>query len=232
MNASPHSPELSVVVIAFNEEACLQLVVRELLGCLQAADIDAECVLVDDGSRDRTLEIMRAMAAEFSRIRVVSLGVNGGIGAALRAGFDAAQGAYLTWIPADGQIGPEVVVTLFRRRLEAAMLTTVYRARADHWIRHVISKTLNTIIRIRTGHVAKSGGNYLFSRAAWERHSPRDDDSMMISTAFRHALLAGGERIVEVEIDARARVAGESKVLNARSIWRTLAATLRMVRRD
>lgn len=220
--------ELSVVVIAFNEEACLERVVGELLAALRPMGTRFECVLVDDGSRDRTLAIMERLAKENPELRVVPLGKNGGIGAALRAGFDAARGAYVTWVPADGQIGPDVIQELFRRRAEAAMLTTVYRSRDDHWMRHVISKSLNTLIRMRTGRVAKSGGNYLFRREAWLAHAPRQDDSMMISTAFRHALHAAGERIVEVEIDARARVAGSSKVLNPRAIWRTLAATLRM----
>jgi hypothetical protein len=108
------------------------------------------------------------------------------------------------------------------------MLTTVYRSRDDAWYRQVISQSLNQMIRLRTGQVAKSGGNYLFARSVWQRHAPRDDDSMMISTAFRKNLRDAGETIVEVEIDARARVAGHSKVLNPSTILRTLRATLQM----
>lgn len=222
-------PELSVVVIAYNEVECLVPVTRELVAALEAARVDFEVVVVDDGSDDGTGGAADELAAADPRVVAVHQR-NLGIGGALRTGFDAARGAAITWVPADGQIGPDVVVELFRRRDEAAMLTTVYRTRDDPWYRTVVSKTLNTMIRVRAGQVAKSGGSYLFHRSAWERYGPRDDDSMMVSTAFRQRLREAGEPIVEVEIDCRARRAGSSKVLNARTIYRTLvglAATRR-----
>ncbi|MCA9601835.1 MAG: glycosyltransferase family 2 protein [Myxococcales bacterium] len=225
-----NAPALSVVVIAFNEEESLEGVVEELLDEVRGAKIAFECVLVDDGSRDGTLAAMRRLEELHSEVRVVALPENGGIGAALRGGFDAARGDYVTWVPADGQIPPNVVVDLFAQRDRAAMLTTVYRTRDDVWIRHVISSSLNWMIRMRTGRVAKSGGNYLFRRAAWLDHAPPKDDSMMISTGFRHRLREAGESIEEVEIDCRARVAGHSKVLNPRAIWRTFRALLAMGR--
>lgn len=224
--ASPE-PELSVVVIAFNEEVCITPVVWEMIDDLDAAGIDFELVLVDDGSRDATPARMAELAAAEPRIRLSPNPRNLGIGGALRNGFDAARGRFVTWVPGDGQIGPETIRTLFARRDEAPMLTTVYRSRDDAWYRHAISQTLNTIIRLRTGQVAKSGGNYLFRREAWRTLGPRDDDSMMISTAFRANLRAAGENIVEVGIDARARIAGHSKVLNPQTILRTLQAAIR-----
>jgi SAM-dependent methyltransferase len=219
--------DLSVVVIAFNEAACIATVAEELRLHLARAGLHFEIVLVDDGSKDATLAIMEALGRADARFRVVPLSPNRGIGGALRAGFDAARGEHVTWIPADGQIAPEAVTTLFARRNEAPMLTTVYRTRADAWYRKLISQSLNTLIRVRTGQVAKSGGNYLFSRAAWQAHGPRDDDTMMLSTSFRHNLRAAGETLVEVEIDCRARVAGSSKVLNPKAILRTLGALLK-----
>ena len=107
------------------------------------------------------------------------------------------------------------------------MITTVYRSREDPWYRAAISQSLNAMIELWTGQVAKSGGNYLFERSAWEKYAPGPDDSMMISTAFRGSLRHHGESIVEMPIDCRARVAGRSKVLNPRTIWRTFEALLR-----
>jgi SAM-dependent methyltransferase len=227
---SDAAPELSVVVIAYNEELCIAQVVSELARALERAAIDYELVLVDDGSGDGTLTEMRAVAQGSTRIRLVPLKPNRGIGGALRAGFDAALGSFVSWVPADGQIPPEVVIELHRRRHEASMLTTVYTARDDAAIRMLISKSLNALIQLRTGQVAKSGGNYLFARSAWTAYAPAADDSMMLSTAFRHNLRKHSQSIVEVEVAARARVAGRSKVLNPRTIWRTLGALLRIAR--
>ncbi len=215
------APDLSVVTIAYNESDCLEPVAAELCAALRDANIDFEVVLVDDGSSDDTFAIMGRMAERDPVFRPLTQ-ENRGIGGALRTGFDAARGRFVTWVPADGQIGPDTVVELYRRRDEAPMLTTVYTRRDDPWYRTVISRSLNTMIKLRTGQVAKSGGNYLFEREMWTRHGPRGDDSMMISTAFRHNLREAGVSIVEVGIAARARVAGHSKVLNPRAILRTL----------
>jgi SAM-dependent methyltransferase len=221
-------PELSVVVIAYNEDACLLPVVRELRAALDQSGIAHQLVLVDDGSADATLAHMRVLEREDAATLVVPLAPNRGIGGALRAGFDAARGRYVTWIPADGQIGPDVVTALYERRKQAAMITTVYRSRNDAWYRHAISGTLNRLIELRTGQVAKSGGNYLFERSAWERHAPPEDDSMLLSSAFRSHLRDAGEPIEELEVDARARVAGRSKVLNPKTIARTLRALVKL----
>jgi glycosyltransferase involved in cell wall biosynthesis len=230
--------DLSIVVIAYNEQECLRQVVEELLEHLAGSSLQSELVLVDDGSSDATASIMRELAAEHTNseradsaiVRPVLLPQNLGIGGALRSGFDASQGKWVTWLPADGQIPPEVVTQLYARRQVAPMLTTVYRSRADHPLRTVISRSLNALIKLRTGQTAKSGGNYLFERRLWTEYAPRADDSMMISTAFRNRLRQEGIRIVEVEIDCRPRRAGSSKVLNPRAIWRTFAALVKLRR--
>lgn len=222
------APVLSVVVIAYNEAECIASVARELRDKLDAAGLPHELVLVDDGSSDATLACMRELAQSDARMQVVPLSPNRGIGGALRAGFDAASAAHITWVPGDGQISPEAVLELYAQRWRAPMLTTVYRTRDDAWYRHLISEGLNRLIQLRTGHKAKSGGNYLFERSLWQKHAPRADDSMMISTAFRHNLKEAQVPIAEIEIDARARVAGHSKVLNPKTILRTVSALLDM----
>ena len=222
-------PELSAVVIAYNEVECIDSVVRELREALERAALRFELVLVDDGSRDGTLERMRELGRA-SATQVVALQPNRGIGGALRAGFDAARGRYVTWLPGDGQIAPEAVLKLYGLRERAPMLTTVYRHRADAFYRTLISSSLNRLIQWRTGRVAKSGGNYLFERRLWQEYCPAPDDSMLLSTAFRQRLSHAGIEIAEVEIDARSRVAGHSKVLNPRTILRTLGALRRLQR--
>jgi hypothetical protein len=214
--------ELSVVVIAYNEEACLSRMLDELLVTLRSRSLPFEVVLVDDGSSDTTPEIMSSIESANREVKIRTLRRNHGIGGALRAGFDEATGHYVTWLPADGQIPPATVWELYERRLLGAVVTTVYRDRDDHWIRNVVSSSLNTLIWMRTGRRAKSGGNYLMSGETWRNYGPRDDDSMMLSTAFRGNVRDAGETILEHEIDCRRRVAGHSKVLNPRAIGRTL----------
>ncbi len=221
------APELSVVMIAYNEEACLEQVVQELRADLNMAKIDFELLLIDDGSADSSLQLMEHLADERTQVWTQN---NGGIGAALSTGYEAARGRYATWVPADGQIAPSSVIALFEQRKEASMVTTVYRHRDDPFFRMLISRSLNTLVRLRTGEWKKSGGNYIFERSAWEAHGPREERSMIISELFRQRLVQAGLPVIEIIIDARARVAGHSKVLNPRAILRTLKGLLGMVR--
>ena len=126
-----------------------------MISALTAADIHFEIVIVNDGSTDATASQAESLADADRRVRVIHQ-ENKGIGGALRTGFNGSVGEYITWIPADGQIGPETVLELYACRHQAPMVTTIYRTRDDPWYRTVISQTLNTIIKMKTGEVAKS----------------------------------------------------------------------------
>lgn len=228
---APDGPALSVVVIAFNEEECLERTVEDLVTTLRGRPLKSEVILVDDGSSDASPEIMQALVHRHPEVTARFMRENRGIGAALRSGFGAATGQYLSWIPADGQIKPQVIWDLYDRRLLGGIITTVYRTRNDHWLRTVVSNSLNALIWLRTGTPAKSGGNYLLSKELWDSHGPRDENSMMMSTALRHRAREAGETIVEVEIDCQERIAGRSKVLNTKAIGRTLRGLGQMGRR-
>ncbi|MBU0552651.1 glycosyltransferase family 2 protein [Myxococcota bacterium] len=229
VEATAPPPSLSIVMIAFNEAAPLAAVVTELRAALDEAAVPFELILVDDGSADDTLSIMEGLADD-GRTQVWTQ-PNGGIGAALCTGYEALRGDYATWVPADGQIAPESVLALYAHREEATMVASYYTARDDAWYRMVISKSLNALVRLRTGEWKKSGGSYIFRRQAWADYGPKGEASMVISEAFRQALLDAGEPVTEIGIKARARVAGRSKVLNPRAILRTLAGLRRMRRR-
>jgi polyisoprenyl-phosphate glycosyltransferase len=108
-------PTYSLVVPAYNEEGVIEQLVARLAGVMDALDGDAEAILVDDGSRDRTYELMcEAMRAD-SRIRLVRLSRNFGHQIALTAGVDLAVGEAVIVLDADLQDPPEVVLELAAR---------------------------------------------------------------------------------------------------------------------
>jgi polyisoprenyl-phosphate glycosyltransferase len=106
----PQRALVSVVVPCFNEEQVIQATYERLTAVLAAcADIDFEFLFVDDGSRDRTLEILRALQETDIRVRVIALSRNFGHQIAVTAGLEHAAGDATVLIDADLQDPPEVI---------------------------------------------------------------------------------------------------------------------------
>jgi glycosyltransferase involved in cell wall biosynthesis len=95
--------KISLVLPAHNEEPNIRAVVEEAAQVLPTAFTDYEVIVVNDGSKDRTLEIAQAMTSENPHVLVVNHPVNRGYGAALTSGFNAASGDYIMFMDSDRQ---------------------------------------------------------------------------------------------------------------------------------
>lgn len=128
-SAQPLMPTYSVVVPAYNEEAVVPELVVRLADLLDALDGEAEAILVDDGSSDRTYDLMVESTAKDPRFRLVRLSRNFGHQIALTAGADLAAGDAVVLMDADLQHPPNVVLELARRWREG--YDVVYAVREE-----------------------------------------------------------------------------------------------------
>lgn len=113
MNSSPRYPfTVSVVVPAMNEEGNVDEFVERCALMLKSAPFSGELVYINDGSTDKTLEKIRAKAADHPFIKVVSHARNRGLTEALQTGFAAATGDVFVFYPADLQYLPEEIPAL------------------------------------------------------------------------------------------------------------------------
>jgi glycosyltransferase involved in cell wall biosynthesis len=108
-------PTYSLVVPAYNEEGVMRELVARLVEVMDALDGEAEAILVDDGSVDRTYDLMLEAASSDARFRLVRLSRNFGHQVALTAGVDLAVGGAVIVMDADLQDPPEVVLELVKR---------------------------------------------------------------------------------------------------------------------
>jgi len=115
MTDTPAGPEYSLVVPIFNEEETLSELFRRLTLLLDALDGSAEVVLVDDGSSDRSYELMVAARETDPRFKVLRLSRNFGHQIAITAGMDVAAGNAVIVMDADLQDPPEVVLEMAAR---------------------------------------------------------------------------------------------------------------------
>lgn len=134
MSARPASGTLSIVIPMFNEEDVLPLMRRRLeavlAGPLQA--LRPQVILVDDGSTDRTAELMRALVAADARYQALILSRNYGHQIALTAGLDHATGDAVVVLDADLQDPPELIPEMLARWREGSDVVFGQRtSRAD-----------------------------------------------------------------------------------------------------
>jgi len=102
-NKRPGRQSLSVVLPAYNEEQVIASTICDVLDVLSAWRVDAEVLVVNDGSTDRTGAIVAALAATSPRVRLVTHSINQGYGAALASGFAVATKDLTLFMDADGQ---------------------------------------------------------------------------------------------------------------------------------
>jgi glycosyltransferase involved in cell wall biosynthesis len=108
-------PTYSLVIPAHNEEGVMKELTSRLVEVMDALDGDAETILVDDGSRDRTYGLMLEAASTDPRFRLIRLSRNFGHQIALTAGVDLAAGEAVIVLDADLQDPPEVILELAAR---------------------------------------------------------------------------------------------------------------------
>jgi len=119
----------SIVIPVFNEAESFGVLVERLRGVLDRLDGPAEVVLVDDGSRDGSFELMVAANREDGRFKVLQLSRNFGHQIAITAGMDAAAGQAVIVMDADLQDPPEVILEMAARWQEGYEVVYAVRER-------------------------------------------------------------------------------------------------------
>jgi dolichol-phosphate mannosyltransferase len=106
-------PDLSIVVPLYNEEANVEALYQRLKAVVDGMGVSYEFILINDGSRDRTLELARDVSARDSRVRYIDLSRNFGHQIAVSAGLDHTSGNAVVIIDADLQDPPELISALY-----------------------------------------------------------------------------------------------------------------------
>jgi len=208
--------DLSIVVPVYDEEESLPPLWAELREVLERLGLAFEVIFVDDGSRDRSAEVIRGFREADPRVRLVRLKENGGETAATDAGFKAARGRRIVVMDADLQNDPRDIPTLLSHldHWDAATGWRVRRAQGDGLVRRVSSRIANQF-RNWVSHESIHDSGCTFR--AFRRECLR---GLVLYRGFHRfiptLLKMRGYRVIEVPVSHRPRRFGRSKygVLN------------------
>ncbi len=142
----------SLVLLFYNEEENVLRVVDELRAVLSGAGFDFNLVLVDNGSRDRTPELIQGLAEKDPRLKRVTVAENLGFGWGVISGLAAADGAWVGYMGGDGQVDPADVVRLLELTGTGFDLIKVRRReRQDGFLRSWISNVYVMLVCLAFG---------------------------------------------------------------------------------
>jgi glycosyltransferase involved in cell wall biosynthesis len=209
MNAEPAGIDLTIVAPVYNEAENLEPLVTEIIEALEPTGLEFEILLVDDGSKDGSAEMIASLAGEHASVRGMHFRRNRGQSAAFDAGFKEARGSRVVTIDSDLQNDPADIPALLAA-LGDYDAAVGYRARRrDSWLRR-LSSTIANSVRNRL-----SGDDII--------------DTGCSLKAFRRECLAGlklytgmhrflptllrieGFRVVQLPVNHRPRTSGTSK---------------------
>ncbi len=205
------APYLSVVIPVFNEEDNLEELGRRLLATLSQDGRPFEIIFVDDGSGDRSWEILRRLHDSHPQhIRAIQFHRNFGQHAAVFAGLAAARGQIMVTLDADLQNPPEEIPKLVAKIEEGYDAVGGWReARQDSWLRRLPSRLVNFVMSRVTGVPLKDYGCML---RAYRREVVDSINQCHETSSFIPALAnLYARRVAEIPVGHAPRAAGVSK---------------------
>ena len=145
--------DLTVVVPVYNEEENIQNLYDQLTGVLEPLGLEYEIICADDGSSDRSFELLNSLADLDPRVKVIRFRRNYGQTSAFSAGFDHATGEIVITIDADLQNDPAGIPVLLEKMAEGYDVVSGWRVnRQDAYLsRKLPSRIANSLISATTG---------------------------------------------------------------------------------
>ena len=215
---------LSAFFPCYNDAPTIADLVRRVDATLAGLGIAHEVIVVNDGSTDDSLAVLRGLAEELPVLRIVDHGVNRGYGAALRSGFDAARGEWVFYTDGDGQYDPTEVEQLIVRVSDDVDVVQGWKlGRNDHWIRAIVGRAYHHTVRLAFRlPVRDTDCDFRLIRAsALERVTLRHSSGVICVEMLRK-LDQSGARFSEVGVHHYARPHGRSQFFRFSRVARSL----------
>jgi undecaprenyl-phosphate 4-deoxy-4-formamido-L-arabinose transferase len=201
--------QISVVIPVYNEEANLAALMGRLMPVMKAMGKGFEIILIDDGSRDNSLALLKEFASD-PFVRVVELTRNYGQHAAIMAGFSVVRGDIVVTMDADLQNPPEEIPNLISAMVGGNydVVGSIRKRRKDSFLRIFPSKIVNMVARRITRVSMRDWGCMLraYSRPVVERMIACHEQATFIpalATVF-------AKRVTEIEVAHEERFGGKS----------------------
>lgn len=223
----PTRPALSIVIPAYNEAANILGTLDNVTSALDGLGLDAEILVIDDGSRDETAALVSTSAPRFPGLRLLINERNMGFGATYRRGVDAATGQHIVMVHGDNAWGAGTLRDLFSRVGQADIVIGYTRNmwRSRTFTRTIISKTFTMLVNAITGRGLHYYNGLQVHRADLLKGMTIQSAGFGFQPEVLVKALTQTQTLIEVPMDLMEREHGDSKAFrwkNAIDVYQTL----------
>ncbi len=213
-----HPIDISVVVPVYNEEENLPVLIPQIAEVLKPLGKTFEMIFVDDGSKDRSRQLLKKMTLEYPQIRILGFMKNCGETAAGAAGIKEARGGIVITIDADLQNDPKDIPKMLDYLKEYDMVTGWRQKREDSWVKRITSRIANRIRNSLSGEEIQDSG---CTFRAYKRECLQEIKLYKGMHRFIPTLVKmEGHRVIEIPIAHHPRQFGVSKYTTWNRMWR------------
>jgi glycosyltransferase involved in cell wall biosynthesis len=214
---------LSIFFPAYNDSGTIASLVITALRTARKLTPDHEIIVVNDGSKDNTAEILDELARTYPEVRVVHHEKNRGYGGALRTGFASATRELIFYTDGDAQYDPAEMAVLWRRFDDDVDLVNGYKiSRSDPMHRIVIGRVYHHTVKLLFGLTVRDVDcDFRMMRRSIFDTVTLEKNSGVICLEMMKKITDAGFRIAEVPVHHYHRAYGKSQFFNFRRLART-----------
>lgn len=232
MSAPSHAPPgLTVFFPAYNDAGTIASLVVRAVQVAGTLTPDFEVVVINDGSRDATPQILDDLAAHYpGQVRVVHHARNRGYGGALRSGFATATKDFVFYTDGDAQYDPAEMTRLWEQMSPEVDWVNGYKiSRSDPWHRIVIGRVYHHTVKTLFGLTVRDVDcDFRLMRRAIFDVVTLEKDSGVICLEMMKKFQDAGFRVAEVPVHHYHRTHGRSQFFNFRRVFRTGVDVLKL----
>lgn len=224
---------LSVFLPAYNEEDSIASTVEDVVKVLKTMDIDWEVLVINDGSKDKTADVVKGLEKKYPGVRLVNHEINKGYGRALKTGFKEAKYAWVAFVDSDGQFDFNEIKKLAAKTGEADVILGYRLNRADPFQRRIFTWGWKMLAMVMLGLNVRdySCGFKLIKKKVIEDISPIESEEKVTQIEMLIKAKKKGYKFAEVGVHHYPRTAGIPTGANLSVVWKSFQDMVRLTQK-
>lgn len=221
---------LSVFMPAYNEEDSIASTVEGVVKVLKSLNLGWEVLVINDGSKDKTAEVVKKLESKYPGVKLINHDVNKGYGHALKTGFARAKYPWVAFVDSDGQFDFAEIKKFFEKTDEADVILGYRLNRADPFKRRVFTWGWKTLALVLLGLNVRdySCGFKLIKKDVIEDISPIESEEKVTQIEMLIKAKKNGYKFAEVGVHHYPRTAGVPTGAKLSVVWKSFTDMLKL----